>query len=291
MIAFECIEAAAGFDKILSILWEAAVKPVLEALEFELPASGKPLLRIIWCPTGPLSFLPMHAAVLYNQIEAGHKVTDYAVCSTVTTLLQDPPLSSSTFDSLLAASQPNTRSKNATSSGGWNGSMDPRPPSTKFALRSAKVIGSISPATQYNKHPTEALESAFCIYDGSREPSDIIQESHAHAEFAFLSSACQTSTGDQTLSAEAVHLAAGMQMAGYRSAVAMMWSIKDADGPTVAGNFYRRMFDGEGRTVRGRHRHCTTRSSSCARRRGPTLASATNGSCNGYRSYTLGYTW
>ena len=51
-------------------------------------------------------------------------------------------------------------------------------------------------------------------------------------------SACQTSTGDEKLSEEAVHLAAGMLAAGYRGVVATMWSISDQHGPQVAEDFY-----------------------------------------------------
>jgi CHAT domain-containing protein len=57
------------------------------------------------------------------------------------------------------------------------------------------------------------------------------------AEFAYLS-ACQTSTGDEQLSEEAVHLAAGMLAAGFKGVVATMWSIRDQDAPEVAKDFY-----------------------------------------------------
>ena len=46
------------------------------------------------------------------------------------------------------------------------------------------------------------------------------------ADLALLS-ACQTSAGDEKLSEEVIHLAAGMLAAGYRGAVATMWSIRD----------------------------------------------------------------
>lgn len=61
------------------------------------------------------------------------------------------------------------------------------------------------------------------------------------AELAFLS-ACQTATGDEKLSQEAVHLAAGMLLAGYRGVVATMWSIQDSDAPIVADAFYAELF-------------------------------------------------
>jgi CHAT domain-containing protein len=59
----------------------------------------------------------------------------------------------------------------------------------------------------------------------------------AHAELAVLS-ACQTAKGDAKLPEEAAHLAAGMLGSGFRSVVATMWSINDADGPVLADAFY-----------------------------------------------------
>ncbi|KAG8796567.1 hypothetical protein FRC12_019074 [Ceratobasidium sp. 428] len=62
----------------------------------------------------------------------------------------------------------------------------------------------------------------------------------ANAHLAFLS-ACQTATGDMVLSDEAIHLAAGMLMAGYRTVIATMWPIGDQDASIVAEKFYEYM--------------------------------------------------
>ena len=48
------------------------------------------LPRIWWCPTGPLAFLPLHAAGLHDSDEPGTKIFDYVVSSylpTITTQL------------------------------------------------------------------------------------------------------------------------------------------------------------------------------------------------------------
>lgn len=94
-------------------------------------------------------------------------------------------------------------------------------------------------ATQNTDKP---LESGFFLYDGKLRLSDIIKVTLIDAEFAFLS-ACQTSTGDERLSEEAVHLAAGMLAAGYRGVVATMWSIQDKHGPEVAEHFYKHLLN------------------------------------------------
>ncbi|KAF7340358.1 CHAT domain-containing protein [Mycena venus] len=52
------------FAQILSELWVRLVKPILDALAITTPATDK-LPRIWWCPTGPLTLLPIHAAGVY----------------------------------------------------------------------------------------------------------------------------------------------------------------------------------------------------------------------------------
>jgi CHAT domain-containing protein len=84
---------------------------------------------------------------------------------------------------------------------------------------------------------TSPLRSGFHLQDGLLDLSEIMKQQIPNADFAFLS-ACQTSAGDEKLSEEAVHLAAGMLAAGYRGVVSTMWSIKDNYGPDVAEEFY-----------------------------------------------------
>ena len=92
-------------------------------------------------------------------------------------------------------------------------------------------------ACHASQNANEPLKSSFMLQDGALELSTIIKRDLAGADLAFLS-ACQTSTGDEKLSDEAIHLAAGMLAAGYRGVVATMWSISDRYAPQIAENFY-----------------------------------------------------
>ena len=87
---------------------------------------------------------------------------------------------------------------------------------------------------------TNVTDSAFVLVDGRLTLREIMKQSFSHTELAVLS-ACQTAKGDKELSEEAVHLAAGMLLAGYGSIVATMWSIRDDDGPIIAEKFYRHL--------------------------------------------------
>jgi CHAT domain-containing protein len=93
---------------------------------------------------------------------------------------------------------------------------------------------------------SEPSASAFHLHGSQLTLEAIVRNSLEHAELAFLS-ACQTAKGDDKLPEEAVHLAAGMIMAGYSTVIATMWSIKDEDAPVVAASFYSHLLEG-GRT-------------------------------------------
>ncbi|TFY65204.1 hypothetical protein EVG20_g5680 [Dentipellis fragilis] len=246
-----------GFDKILSILWNGLVKPVLDALEFKVPDKEEPLPRIIWCPTGPFSFLPIHTAGLYNTTEPGNKLSDFAISfytTTVSALLDTPSTgaASSEFRGLLAVSQPNTPGLSTLPSTKqeikqikkhvdsdkfvWLDGSAAMKQTIRDQMASSNWLHLTCHAVQ---HP-EPLKSAFWLEDGGLEIGDVISTSHNHAKFAFLS-ACQTTTRDEKLSEEAVHLAVALQLAGYQSIVATMWSILDEDAPSVADEVYKHL--------------------------------------------------
>ena len=93
------------------------------------------------------------------------------------------------------------------------------------------------------QNTTNPIKSAFYLHGGTLDLAAITQKQLKHAELAFLS-ACETATGDETLSEEAVYLAAGMMMAGYRTVIATMWSIGDEDAPLVAEKVYEHLLEG-----------------------------------------------
>ena len=89
------------------------------------------------------------------------------------------------------------------------------------------------------RNPTR---SGLCLADRRRlQLSDIIALSRPRGGLAFLS-ACQTATGDEDLSDEAIHIAAGMMFAGYGGVVGTMWSISDKLAPRVAKDVYKQLF-------------------------------------------------
>jgi CHAT domain-containing protein len=67
-----------------------------------------------------------------------------------------------------------------------------------------------------------------------------ITKSFPYADGLAFLSACQTAAADEKLSEEAVHLAAGLMLAG--SVIAMTWSIKDKYASVIAGHVYTKLF-------------------------------------------------
>ena len=96
-----------------------------------------------------------------------------------------------------------------------------------------------------SQNRSDPTKSALILQDGRLEIGRITGSVlPGTAEFAFLS-ACQTVSGDDALSEEAVHLAASMLFVGYRSVIATMWSIQDKDAPVVADEVYRHLLSVE----------------------------------------------
>ncbi|KAJ7607753.1 CHAT domain-containing protein [Roridomyces roridus] len=247
------------FRILLSKLWFGIVKPVLDGLGI-----CSNLSRIWWCPTGPLVFLPIHAAGVYGAEETfGSKLSDYVISSytpSLTALTEAFRTTSNTDKNfqLLAVSQPAA-----------DGQM--YIPGTEVEIRHIVQLAkekqinvveldretstveevkqgmSTSRWVHFACHGvqniTEPTESALLLARNSRLTlSNIIELALPHADLAFLS-ACQTAMGDNKLPEEAVHLAAGMLLAGYKGVIATMWTITDHDAPQVARDVYEYLLD------------------------------------------------
>ncbi|KAH6880965.1 CHAT domain-containing protein [Coprinopsis sp. MPI-PUGE-AT-0042] len=246
--------------EILRDLWHEVLSPILNALGFSRvdPLSGNALPRIWWCPTGPLSFLPIHAAGIHSD-----RVLDYAVSSyipTVTALtnrVKNCQQINKGASGLFLTSQPNElgafpipgTTKEVQSIFGMAAQNGARAAMLKGStltvaecLHYMEHYSSIHLACHASQNAAKPLDSQFCFDNGSLKLTEIIQRDLKNADVAFLS-ACQTSTGDEKLSDEAVHLAAGMLAAGYRRVVATMWSIGDGNAPDVAHDFYNYLFN------------------------------------------------
>jgi CHAT domain-containing protein len=86
--------------------------------------------------------------------------------------------------------------------------------------------------------------SALVLWDGPLTVLDLAEQHLDRADLAFLS-ACHTAAGGTRLPDEAVHLAAAVQLAGFRHVVATLWTIEDSPAPDFADTAYRVMAETE----------------------------------------------
>jgi CHAT domain-containing protein len=90
------------------------------------------------------------------------------------------------------------------------------------------------------------FESYFTMCDGPLAIMDTIRPRLHTPEFAFLS-ACHTTMGHESSPGEAIHLAAVMQLSGFRSVIGSMWCVDDEVVGQIVSVFYDNMVDGSGK--------------------------------------------
>ncbi|KZV82916.1 hypothetical protein EXIGLDRAFT_656668 [Exidia glandulosa HHB12029] len=245
---------------VLRELWTCIVKPILHRLEVNTesyPSRGEQLPRVTWCTTGALSFLPLHAAGRY---EGGRPNAFDLVVSSYTpnlaTILSEPKLrgrtaSKPSLPKILIVAQPSvkgyrklpgTRTEASNIQEIFLGPdsstvLEESAGTVEEVLSQMKTHPYVHLACHGEQHDENPLQSAFILHNGRLTLERLMETSSNSGELAFLS-ACETATGDKKIPDEAVHLAAGMLAAGYRSVVATMWSIGDSHAPLVAKEFY-----------------------------------------------------
>ncbi|KAF6748245.1 CHAT domain-containing protein [Ephemerocybe angulata] len=226
-----------------------------------VPSDAPTKPRIWWCVTGPLVFLPLHAAGVYGADEHRVSALDYAISSYIPTigyfrnLDRLPNFESSISRGLLIISQPEISglppipgvqeevdgiSEVMRASRIPFHLLESASATVQNTSQRMKTLACVHIATHAFQHPVEPLGSGFHLHDGPLTLSNIMQSNLGLGDLAFLS-ACDTSRGDERLSEEAVHLAGGLLAAGYRSVIATMWSINDGYAPTVARSFYEHL--------------------------------------------------
>ncbi|KAG8717759.1 hypothetical protein FRC08_006744 [Ceratobasidium sp. 394] len=246
------------FGSVLELLWKDVVKPVLDVLGYTKNPRSSDLPHVTWCTTGPLSFLPLHAAGLYADKTSEEKIFNYVVSSYTPSLsaLLASNVISGEFGGILAVGQSATPGQTP-----LPGAVEEleritqqfgEMPVVRLEGDAATVDSVVSTIENHSwvhlachgsQNSAAPGTSSFYLHDGPLTLSTIMSKSLKNAEFAFLS-ACQTASGDEDLPDEAVHLAAGMLMAGYRTVIATTWPICDADAPFIAEKVYAHMIQG-----------------------------------------------
>ncbi|MFC4055083.1 CHAT domain-containing protein [Actinomadura syzygii] len=232
---------------LLAWLWDTIAEPVLDAVA---PAPGT---RLWWTPVGPLSLLPLHAAGRHLD-GGGASVLDRVVSSytpTVRSLVHarsrrtaEPAAGRALVVAVPeAAGQPplpGVRRETAAVAGllpgarvlgGGDAVRDellaalPRFEVAHFACHARTDLGS-------------PMSSGIVLAEGAPLTlASIARLDLGAARFAYLS-ACETAGTRVGLADEAVHLAAGFQLAGYPQVVGTLWSVSDRIAARIAAAVY-----------------------------------------------------
>ncbi|CAE6479724.1 hypothetical protein ACGC1H_002425 [Rhizoctonia solani] len=245
-------------EGVLEMLWNDVVKPVLNYLGYTNSVPTESLPHITWCPTGVISFLPLHAAGDYSKPRS--RVFDYAISSytpTLTALLASTPTSQSNRPQVLAvglgstpnhAPLPGTTEELASIKAHIQHAAEYTQlindqATTAVVLDAMEQHEWVHLACHAHQNVADPTKSGFFLHDGTLDLVSIGRRSFKNKGLAFLS-ACQTATGDERLPDEAIHLASGLLMAGYPSVIATMWSVADNDAPFVADKVYGQLMKG-----------------------------------------------
>jgi hypothetical protein len=254
----------------LGWLWDTVAGPVLDRLDItEAPPARQPWPRLWWCVSGPLSFLPLHAA-------GRHHTTRFGVAPAT---VIDRVISSytPTIRALGHARRPYsaTRGDAADDTGGIAGrvvavAMPHTPDATDLPGTEAEADGLrrrfpdqvtvlSGPAATHNE-VLAALPGARWAHFACHGVSDMANPSASRllltdhrdvpftvvdvarlrledAELAFLS-ACSTARPGTRLTDEAIHLASAFELAGYRHVVGTLWPIGDRQAVDIAEDIY-----------------------------------------------------
>jgi tetratricopeptide (TPR) repeat protein len=229
---------------VLSWLWTHITGPVLDNLGLTTPPPSQPWPRVRWCPTGPLSLLPLHAAA-DPRLEDG-AVLDRVISSytpTMRALLSDPRPTqadpSGTPGPLVVTLR---HAGDADELAGADAELAevlmrfpdaPRlvgPDATR-----EKVLDALGrqPWVHFACHAVGDFEAPtggrLLLHDGPVTLEDIaerVRGQSAEGGLALLL-ACETARGALTVADEGIHIASGFRLAGYQNVIACLWPVSD----------------------------------------------------------------
>ena len=261
---------------VLLWLWEAAVKPVLEELNFIQEVSkyhGKPLPRI-WCiSSGRMGMMPIHAAGDYSSdpkiITSNYVISSYT--PTIKSLAYAQRKASGVQgrpgNSVLIIGNPLGTSR-ALSKGvlsevftetkaieqivkGARGASCTKihPPFKKTVLDNISSCNIAHFSCHGVSDPRNPCNSHLLLAGPGRtevDPLRIKELSNRNLGQSMLAylSACHTANyTSETLLDESIHIASGFQLAGFPHVIGTLWEANDLKAREVATEFYRNLFD------------------------------------------------
>jgi hypothetical protein len=251
-------------ERVLSELWKTLVEPVVRFLELKVSfvrspisrptrthrlqrAVGRSRPRLWWVLTGPLTFLPIHAAGRRQGSMEGEYLSDYAVSSyipTLSALVQAQTCTPASVDSKSGASRtlllaPLENLSNlphlphaSEEVGLIEQALGPQGVLLKDGSTADQTVDSVLRlipqanivhfACHGRQIDADPLQSGFELSDGRLTLSHLMRLHIPYGQLAYLS-ACESAAVDANQPDEAVNIATAMLYVGFKSVIATLW--------------------------------------------------------------------
>ncbi|WP_405643098.1 CHAT domain-containing protein [Streptomyces sp. NBC_00019] len=227
---------------LLEWLWSTVAEPVLDALDITgPPPPGQEPPRLWWCPSGPLTFLPLHAAGAVPD----RVVSSYTPSLTALLRARDravpvdrEPLIVAVPETPGQAPLPGALREAELAHRTVGGTLLSGDAAHADAVRAALAGHSwVHFACHGVQDPEQPSEGRLLLPGGTLSVRDVTRLRLPAAEFAYLS-ACETALGGTRLPDEALHLAGSLQLAGFSQVIGTLWRADDDTSAEIAEGVY-----------------------------------------------------
>ncbi|WP_170180630.1 CHAT domain-containing protein [Actinomadura pelletieri] len=242
-------------DDVLRWCWDLIAGPALAAAGITTaPDDPERRPRVWWCPTGPATFLPLHAAGHHDR--PGHSVMDLAVPSYTPTVRalrharrRTVPMTGEPVP--LVVAMPRTPGAVPLSGASAEAEQIVRLAPAAKVLEGDRATGpAVLAALPHHEivhfachavsEPADPAAARLQLSDHDVHPLDVGAISHldlSHARVAYLS-ACATSSTSERLVDESVHITGAFLLAGFPGVVGTLWPVRDRAAARIAAAFY-----------------------------------------------------
>lgn len=235
-------------DATLEWMWQVIVSPVLDSLDFpEQMSTESDWPRVWWCPTGPLTMLPLHAAGDHGTSVLDHVISSYtpALKVLVHARKNRDATSDDTGRRLLHVTMSDTIPA-AARTRSYLANLLPADRRTTLDETEATLSAVKTELRQhvwahFDCHGVQHLDHPFqgglVIRDETLTVAELMDVRHEGAELAFLA-ACTTALGGMRIPDEVITLTAAMQHAGYQNVIGVLWTVPDRSAERITQAVY-----------------------------------------------------
>jgi CHAT domain-containing protein len=239
---------------VLEWLWDNIAESILQKLKFVArPVDDSLWPKIVWCLTGLLTYLPIHAAGYHREAATHRTVIDRVISSYTSTirLLKHSRAKVPDFDVVhkaLIATVPQTSLRLAEA----EAAVVKQRIRKGLQVQHIEIVKDITAQALHDEIPDKTIVHFVChatsdsnpsssrllLSDGDFKVAEIAQMNLQRGALAYLS-ACSTAFSEgRSLDDECITLSAAFQVAGFARVIGTLWDAEDRISLAVAQAFY-----------------------------------------------------